>query len=218
MALVILPWYRSDSPRHNSELMMALFHNLQCPGVDRVYLVSEYDPPSLAHSKLEFIRVDERPSFSSLFGLAATVPGPFIIVNADCALVDARAVDRLEPNDALWITRWDVRNGAPLSSRYALSWGADAFAFPAVPDRLPENVGAPGEAYCDRVIGRALAEAGYRVRNLPWAVPLLHFHAERVRSEDERRPSSGEYTAYSVRPTDELRSPLWKEPFVERVP
>lgn len=217
MATLVVPWYQSSSERHNSELLGALFSNLSCPGVSRILLVSETDPPPVRHEKLEFVSVKGRPTFWDLFDLVQG-EGPFAVVNADCAVQDARFVDTLEGLECLWVTRWDVNYGAPLPDRYKLSWGADLFGFPSVPAKLPREPWAPGEVYCDRVLGVALVEAGYQVRNLPWAVPVVHLHARRVRDEDENRPSSGTFRAFSIVPTADHRSPLWSEPFCARVP
>lgn len=217
MVTLIIPWYRSLSERHNSELLGALMTNLQAPGVTRVLLVSEVDPPALHHERLEFVSVPERPNFWRLFELVRD-EGPFAVVNADCAVVDARPIAGLGVDDCLWITRWDVHHGAPLGRRYSLGGGADLFAFGTVPDRCERGEWAPGEVYCDRPLGAALVAAGYNVRNTPWAVPVLHFHAERVRQEDIDRPSSGEYTPFTVLPSFENRSPLWSEPFIDKIP
>lgn len=197
--------------------MLALFHTLNAPGVDRVLVVSECSPPPLFHSKVEYVATEKRPTFWELFELARGI-GPFAICNADCGIVDARAVDTLSGDHCFWVTRWELRYGAPIAHRYVLSYGADLFAFPEVPERLERGPWAPGEVYCDRVLGRALAESNYLLSNPAWGVPIIHFHHERVRAEDEERPATGEYRAFGIRPTEHLRSPLWTEPFVERQP
>ena len=215
MPTIIVPWYRSSSERHNSELLGALFSNLSAPGVERLICVSEDPPPPVSHPKLEFVTVDARPTFWRLFELVRD-EGPFAVLNADCAIQDARHLSVLREPDCLWVTRWGVHHGKPGNGRYYLDGGADLFGFACVPDRLPKIPCAPGEVYCDRVLGRELQKAGYRPRNLPWAVPLIHFHAERVRLEDEERPATGEYTNWFAVPEGEPRSPLWHEPFVAR--
>jgi hypothetical protein len=219
MVALLVPWYRSDSPRHNSELLGALFENLQAPGVDRLILVCDGDSPPVHHDRLEVVEHSGRPTFWDLFELARGA-GPFAIVNADCSIVDLRHVAALGPDEWLWVTRWNIRRGEPCGAarRYALDGGADLFAFPSVPERLPHEAWAPGEVYCDRALGLAMAEAGYAAFNRPWAVPILHYHAERVRAEDERRPASGKFAPFSVRPTFDFRSPLWHEPFAEKMP
>jgi hypothetical protein len=217
VAILVIPWYVSECPRHNSEIMLALFHNLTAPGVDRVVVVSEQGAPSIQHPRLEFVSAPARPSFWDLFEVVRD-QGPFAVANADCAVVDLRLVDKLRGDAAFWTTRWDVYPGRPVGDRYRLSWGADLFAFAGAPDLLERGPWAPGEVYCDRAIGRAMVEAGYQVSNPSWGVPVLHFHASRVRSEDARRASSGIYKAFSVRPTELPRSPIWSEPFVEKVP
>jgi hypothetical protein len=219
MVALLVPWYRSDSPRHNSELLGALFENLQSPGVDRLILVCDGDAPPVHHQRLEVVEHSGRPTFWDLFELARGL-GPFAIVNADCSVIDARHIATLEHPDWLWVTRWSIRRGEPCGAarRYALDWGADLFAFPRVPDHLPHGPWAPGEVFCDRALGVAMRDAGYVAHNRPWAVPCLHYHAERVRGEDERRPASGKYVAFSVRPEIDGRSPLWSEPFEQKVP
>jgi hypothetical protein len=217
VATILLPWYHSLSPRHQSELMLALFHTLTAPGVDRVLLVSEVPGPPLSHPRLEFVSAPRRPTFWDLFEVARGV-GPFAICNADCGIIDARAIDTLRGDLCFWVTRWDVRYGAPLCHRYALSYGADLFAFPEVPERLERGPWAPGEVYCDRVLGRALSDANYLLSNPALGVPVVHFHHERVRVEDEMRPATGRYQAFAIKPTEHLRSPLWSEPFIERNP
>jgi hypothetical protein len=215
MVTLIVPWYRSKSERHNSELLGALFSNLSAPGVTRVLLATEGAPPPVSHPLLEIVECKTRPTFWELFELVRD-EGPFAILNADCSIVDARYVAELGPRQCLWITRWGVHHGKPGNGRYYLDGGADCFAFGAVPDDLPRSDVAPGQSYCDRVIGRELSEAGYELRNLPWAVPIIHFHAERIEAEDNDRPSFGLYTEFFVRPTGEHRSDKWVEPYVER--
>lgn len=197
--------------------MLALFHNLGAPGVDRVLIVSEVDGPRMQHPKLEFVSAPSRPTFWDLFEVARGC-GPFAIVNADCAVVDLTLVDKLRAPDAYWVTRWDVYPGRPVGDRYRLSWGADLFAFAEVPDLLEKGPWAPGEVYCDRALGGALVEAGYSLTNPAWGVPVLHFHASRVREEDQARPASGKYKAFSIPPTVPPRSSLWTEPFCARIP
>jgi len=163
---------------------------------------------------LELVECERRPTFWSLFELVRE--GPFCVLNADCSLVDARFIATLEGRQSLWVTRWGIKHGSPGNGRYYLDGGADCFAFAAVPNDLPRIPCAPGESYCDRVLGVELARAGYELRNLPWAVPVIHFHAERIPEEDRTRPATGEYCAFFVKPTGEHRSDRWKEPYVDR--
>jgi hypothetical protein len=218
VSTLIVPWYRSRSERHNAELLGALFANLRAPGVERVLLVSECDPPPVHDPRLEVVPCQRRPTWWELFELVRD-EGPFAIVNADCAVVDARHIATLGAEQCLWISRWEV---CPAPHRYLLArYGADLFGFGSVPDRIAGLAGHPGEYSADTFLGEALEAASYQVRNLPCAVPPVHFHAERDRSEEIARPGLGSECGYHSEPSGDHPSPLWSEtvpPFESRVP
>jgi hypothetical protein len=159
---------------------MALGYTARAPGVDRLLIVTESRAPYVGPPG-KLIRLERRPSFWDLFDLVRGHPGPFAVLNADCALFDARVIDTLRGDQALWVTRWQLRKRPRPNELYWFDtsggdYGADLFAFASVPERLPRDGCMPGEAYCDRVIGTTATEAGYQLRNLPCAVPIVHFH------------------------------------------
>ena len=207
MATLIVPWYRPHSDRHASELLCALIGSLRAPGLERLLLVSESEPPPLFDPRLEFVRTPARASWWDLFELVRD-EGPFAICNADCAVVDLRHVALLLPHECLWISRWEPDG----NSRYRCAlYGADLFAFAAVPDRIEGHPGMPGEYGGDTRLGQALEAAGYRVRNLPCAVPIIHYHAERSPLDELSRPGLGQPCGYHCEPAGDYPSPLWRE-------
>ncbi len=183
---LLTTYYVAEDEERNQENLLCLQKNLECPELEKIYLILQNDnkPDIDLKGKVEFIHLGKRPCFADFFEITRSKVESglrFVVANSDIYFNETlRKLDSLDLSKKLvTLTRWDLQEDNSLKF-YNKYLSQDTWIYS---DVIPEGVGEYfiGQHGCDNRLLFELNAKGIEILNPSLVVKSIHVHMSQLR-------------------------------------
>jgi len=181
-------YYVPENPERKKEIDYCLHKNLNNKYVDKIFLLTETEI-EINNPKVIKRLTDKRTTFEDAYNFirdCADKNDINIIINSDCYIEedDMPLLDKLKPNGAWALTRWDIVDQNFNAIRWTNAGSQDCWIF-----RLEDKVLDDMDYYfgimaCDNRFQSTLWRNKYEVVNPSKTFRVYHYHLSRYRTYD----------------------------------
>lgn len=196
--VLFTPYYKSDSPERQDELIYCLQKNIQCDEVEKIILIIDDNHiPELESPKLEIVRVTSRPTYLDWIELTEkkclSSNSVSVLANTDMYFDDSisqlREIFSINPMAFVALSRYD-RKGLNTILHPNPQWSQDVWAISSqfsFSDSFRRRLSIPlGIPRCDNKISYLFHIHGIKIYNPCHHVISVHVHETQLRNYDKK--------------------------------
>lgn len=191
------PYYRTSSAARQKEIDLCLRVNVDCPHVDRiVVLIDDDSEPPIDSSRIDVVRLKERPKYSDWVSLSDSLPEGTISLLANSDIYFDGSLTHLssaisDDNTFMALSRYDP-DGQDWKIRSNPHWTQDTWGYRVSRSKMDQNflrsLSVPlGVPRCDNKVAYAFAIRGWKIVNPCRFVRSVHVHDTNERGYDKKR-------------------------------
>lgn len=216
---LIIEYFKSSNEQRDKEYKACIDQNIKNDLIEKIHIfISDDSKLEMESSKIEIVKLDNRPSFSFLFDWCNQNLPEQICIVANTDIFFDKTIEVLNNTDLtntfIALTRWDLinQNNQWIIDFYNKSWNnqgittgmisQDSWIFKTpikIDNRSNFLMGKPG---CDNRIVQIYHENNYNVKNPSMQIVSKHLHVSNHRTYNNNDLISGPYLL--VQPTNDI--------------